>query len=295
VKTWPVAIGAVLAIAGAHFAGGAAASARGKDAIEEPYAPSAGAAPFVSLGYRELAADVMWVRLLGYFGGDGATADGIGRVVDAIVALDPHYHRIYEYGARAITMASSGVTQQAYLHAIEVLERGMKIFRDDWRLPDLAGEIYTQDLVTKDPAQRRAWDERGTLLVEEALRKPGAPPDAATWAAKMRTKLGQQQLAIANLREMILLTSDPDARQRMIDRLATMVDANKDAIANELTEMQHRFISAWRRDRPDVPPWLYILIGPRIAPAFDLNDLATGGRDLVGAARDDEPLDPPAD
>ncbi len=40
---------------------------------------------------------------------------------------------------------------------------------------------------------------------------------------------------------------------------------------------------AWLRDRPAVPATMYLLIGPRPAPGFDLRELATGGRDLVGA------------
>ena len=67
------------------------------------------------------------------------------------------------------------MTQASYLRALAVLEKGITIFPDDWKLPYLAGEIYTQDLQTTDPAQRRAWDERGTLLTESAIRKPKAP------------------------------------------------------------------------------------------------------------------------
>jgi hypothetical protein len=282
---------AVAALAGARVAREAAATSRPHDVRDEPYAPSPTAAPIVALGYRELAADVLWVRLRGYFGDSDATAPGIEGVVDAIVSLDPRYHWVYEFGARAMTMAQYGVTQETYLHALAVLDRGMTEFPDEWKLPDLAGEIYTQDLVTKDPAQRRAWDEKGVIMTEAAIRKPGAPPAAATWAATMRTKLGQQDRAIQNLREMILITSDPDARDRMIEKLAKMVDSNKDAVAGELGELRYRFVKAWQRNRPTLPPSMYVLLGPRPPQAFELVDLATGGRDLVGADMP-EPLEP---
>src|SRR5207249_11484100 len=136
------------------------------ESAEAPFAPSPGAAPIVALGYRELAADVLWVRFLGFFGSRQSTVDGLGPLVDAIVALDPQYHRIYEHGARALTIADEGVNQEAYLHALAVLERGMMEFPDDWRLYNLAGEIYTQDLKSDDPAQRRAWEGPGIRLVE---------------------------------------------------------------------------------------------------------------------------------
>lgn len=292
-KPWLAALIAVVALAGARVARETAATARPPDVRDEPYAPSPTAAPLVALGYRELAADVLWVRLRGYFGDPDSTAAGIEGVVDAIVSLDPHYHWVYEFGARAMTMAAHGVDQETYLHAISVLERGMTEYPDEWKLPDLAGEIYTQDLVTKDPAQRRAWDETGILLTERAIRKPGAPVAAATWAATMRSKLGQQDRAIQNLREMILITSDADARQRMIEKLAKMVDANQDAVASEMFELRRKFEDTWYRDRHAIPATMYVLLGPRPPEAFDLVDLATGGHDLAGAEMPErlEPLD----
>ena len=166
---------AAAALGGARVARETAKSERAAAAIEDaPYAPTPEAAPYVALGYRELAADLMFLRLRGYFGGVDSTADGIDGLVEAIVALDPNYHRVYEYGAGAITLANHGVDNAANLRAIAVLERGAAAFPDDYHLPYLAGLIYAQDLVTDDPAQRRAWDETGTLLVESAIRKPRA-------------------------------------------------------------------------------------------------------------------------
>ncbi len=283
-QRWLAPVLAVVAFAGARFARESAAAMRPVEVVEEPYAPSPSAAPFVAIGYRELAADVLWVRFLGYFGGPHSTVDGLAGLVDAMIALDPQYHRAYEHGARALTMADEGVTQETYKHSLAILERGMTEFPDDWRLPNLAGEIYTQDLKTDDPAQRRAWDEQGTRLIESAIRKPGAPPEAATWAAHMRSKLGQKQRAIDGLREMILLTGDVEARKRMIDKLAALEAADSEELASELSEEQHKFIDAWKRDRPAVPASIYILLGPHLTLAFDPTDLATGGRDLVGAS-----------
>jgi hypothetical protein len=277
-------------IGAAHYVRGAAEDMRPHDLADAPYAPSPAMAPIVSLGYRELTADVLWIRFVGYVGTFEADASAVGDVVEAIAALDPGYRRIYETGARAMAFAQTGVQQTTTLRAIAILEEGMARFPNDWKIPDLAGDMYIQDLVTTDPAQRRAWDERGVLLIESAIRKPGAPVAAATYAATMRTKLGQQERAIANLREMILITSDDYARQRMIDKLSKMIDANKDAVQAELDELRGEFMRAWRHDRPDLPPTLYVLVGPRRPAAFDLADLATGGRDL--RAPSPEPLEP---
>lgn len=291
-KPWLVAVIAVLALGGARVAREVAADH--PDATSEPYAPSAAAAPIVTLGYREAAVDLLWIRFRGYFGGWEATARGIASLVDAIIALDPRFQPIYEHGARALTIPEmvEGVQNATYLHAIEILERGMTEFPDDWKLPELAGEIYTQDLKTDDPAERRAWDEKGVLLIESAMRKPGAPPGEATWAATMRTKLGQHARAVDGLREMILITSDPDAREKLIDRLARLEHADATAIAAEMFETKQKFEVAWHRDRPTLPPSMYILLGPRPRPGFDMAELATGGRDVVGSQDVVEKLEP---
>jgi len=261
---------------------------------DEPYAPAPDTAPLVALGYRELAADLLFLRLKGYFGGSESTANGIASLVEAIVALDPQYHRIYEWGARAITLAGRGVDNDAYRRAIALLEAGAQEFPDDWKLPYLEGEIYTQDLQTKDPAERRAWDERGTLLTESAIRKPNAPAEAATWAATMRTRLGQHQRAVDGLREMLLVTDDDAARARLLTKLADLESSSASELASELLDARKMFQSAWMAARPTIPASMYVLIGAPLSVRFDLGTLATGGRDLVGTQAIErlEPVDP---
>jgi hypothetical protein len=274
---------AALALGGARIARVAAKHQAPKVISDEPYAPAPGSAPLVALGYRELVADLLFLRLKGYFGGPENTASGVAGLVEAIVALDPAYGRLYEWGARAITLAGRGVDNRAYLRALAVLEAGAQQFPDDWKLPYLAGEIYTQDLQTKDPAQRRAWDERGTLLTESAIRKPHAPAEAATWAATMRTRLGQHQRAVDGLREMLLVTNDDRVRERLLAKLAALEDSTANEVAAEVLEARRRFETAWHTERPAVPPSMYVLLGPPLPPSFDLANLATGGRELVGA------------
>ncbi|MFT3691807.1 MAG: hypothetical protein QM831_01615 [Kofleriaceae bacterium] len=289
-RALPTLAFAAVTIIGARFAREAAGHRAEVGA--EPYAPSPAAAPIVTLGFREASADLLWIRLTGYFGGPDATSDGVGSLTEAITTLDPLFHRPYEYGARAMTIAN-GADQASYQRSLAVLARGMTYFPDDWKLPYLAGQIYTQDLVTTDPKQQREWDEQGTLLTESAIRKPGAPAIAATWVAYMRTKLGQRERAINDLRELILVTRDDNAKAALVDKLAKLVDSDSAELAAEVYEQRALFDRQWQKERPDVPPTMYLLIGPRITPGFDMTDLATGGRDLATAPVPEklEPLD----
>jgi len=280
-----------VALGGARVARQAAGTEAPQVLADEPYAPAAATASLVTLGYRELFADLLFLRMKGYFGGDQNTANGIAGLVEAIVALDAQYHEAYEWGARAITMAGRGVDNAAFLRALAVLETGSRQFPEDWKLPYLAGQIYTQDLQTKDPAQRRAWDERGTLLTESAVRKPNAPALAATWAATMRTRLGQHQRAVDGLREMLLVTDDAQARVRLLAKLAELEQDSASALASELLDARRQFEATWNATRPAVPVAMYLLVGAPLSPRFDLGTLATGGHDLIGT-QPIERLDP---
>jgi hypothetical protein len=129
------------------------------------------------------------------------------------------------------------------------------------------------------------------LLIESAIRKPGAPAELQDWAAVMRTKYGQQERAIRDLREVLLVTSDTKARKLLIDRLAKLQNQNADDIAREIYESRREFEREWLSRRPLVPPTAYVLIGPRLQPGFAPVDLATGGRDLVTNAAE-TPVEP---
>jgi hypothetical protein len=261
----------------------AAALEHQKDFAEVPYTPSPGAAPFVSLGYREATADLLYVRMLGHFTSERSTGPGVAALAEAVAALDPRFHRLYETGANAMTLAKLQQDSSVVMRAIALLEAGAKEFPDDWKLPYLAGQMYTQDLKSDDPAQRRAWDERGTLLIESAIRKPGAPASAATWAAYMRTKLGQHERAVAGLHEMLLLSRDDKSRKRMIAQLASLEQRDAQSLAAEINEERNAFEKTWRSERRTVPVSMYILVGKRLVPGFDMANLATGGRDLLVA------------
>jgi hypothetical protein len=264
------------------------------DTVTEPYVPSPSAAPFVSLGYRELAADLLFFRLVGYFGVGKYTANAIVSLVEAIVILDPHHPKIYEWGSLAIMMAAHRAEnpRDMYMRTLALLETGARISPNDYKLLQLAGEVYMVELRTDDPVERRAWDEKGAALFDAAVRKPNAPASAAMNATYLRTKLGQKQRAIDNLRELLLITRDDSARQSILDQLAELSKKDSADIASELLQLRKQFYDAWNRDRSYVPPSLYVLIGAPVTPGFDMTDLAAGGVVPAEPAERREPVPP---
>jgi len=280
-----VSLCALATIAGAQGARALAAQERPPD-HSEPFAPSPTAAPFLSLGYREVAADLLFFRLVGYVGGKDYTADGVASLAEAVQAMDPRHRKIYEWGALAMMLAArkdNQIDNATFLRAVKLLERGELQFPTEFKYPELAGEVYLVDLQTKDPAQRRQWDELGVELLNRAVRKPNAPASLGTWVAQLRTKLGQKERAKKELRELIQITDDEKALGDLIAKLAELENVDSADVALEVLDARKRFEAQWRHDRPYMPQSLYILIGPTPKPGFDPEDLATGGRDLVGA------------
>lgn len=294
-----VKIAVVLTIAAAGIAGARvtrtiANTERPTDTLDRPYAPNPKLAPILALGYRELAADLTFVRMVGYFPSPESEPQATADLTEAMVELDPMFRRAYEFGAIAMTDARKSPDQALQLRAIALLERGARMFPTSYRFPMLAGQIYVGDLQTTDPKQRREWNEMGALLLESASRKPGAPADSAVQAAAIRSKLGQRQRAIDSLHELVLVTGDLRARQSILDKLAELEADNAGEIAAELLEQRKQFERRWKSSRAAMPATMYILIGPRIEPGFDLGALATGGQDVIGS-EDFERLEPLTD
>ncbi len=282
---------AVIALGGARIARTAANSRAVKTASSPPYAPSPTAAPIVTLGYRELAADVFFVRLVGYFGAGDSDADGVANLTEAIATLDPTFRRNYDVGPIAMQGAKRGVDNRIHLRAIALLERARAAFPTMWKYPNIEGQIYLVDLQTQDDDQRREWNEKGALLLESAARKPKAPSNLGLQAAILQTKFGQQQRAIQNLRELFLITEDPKSKQKLLDKLAELSEANNAEIAAELQQERRAFEQRWEATRNSVPPTFYTLIGPPLGSTFNLLELAAG-EDVVGSEFERlEPLD----
>jgi hypothetical protein len=285
---WTGALGAVALLVAAQGLRRevAAGRARWPRTVEAPYAPSPAAAPYLTLGYRELAADLLWIRTRIYFGGDDDTADGLRALVDATVALDPMLVSAYEYGARAIQWVDGGHDLDDLVWSVGLLERGIRQVPDRWRLPYLAGQIYLLDLESDDEAQQAAWRERGLVLLERAVRMPGAPRNLATLIAHHRTELGQLERAARDLEELIRITDDAATRRKLIDKLAALRDDSAARIADEEQWMRERLQAAWQAALPEAPLEMYLLLGDPPRPYLELGDLAMD-RELVGAAADE--------
>jgi hypothetical protein len=274
--------GLLLGAAAQPFKQAALADRAGWPEYEEYVAlPPPKAARMLAMGQRELAADINWVRALQYRSERVANTEFIylSKFIDNILALDPKFKRVYTWAAFSVTHQQGHATQKEMRMSVRYLERGIEEFPDDGELYWLAGLRYGMDLRGDTEDKTRAYRERAATLLEQAMRKPNANPHWPTMAAELRTRLGQKDRAIRDLREMILTTENKQARKRMLAKFGYLVDSID--VADELERAAEEFKTQWKAQLPYVPATLYVLVGPEPPAVIDFDELATD-RDLFG-------------
>jgi hypothetical protein len=254
--------------------------------------PPAAMVPFAGgvLG-RELLGDIVWARMLVYYGSNWAGEGDLSQLeplIDTVMAVAPQFKPVYDFAAYATTYKGGTATQEEFHTSIRYLERAMKAYPNEYRFFWIAGLRYYYDLWSPDAAVKRGYRERGADLLEQAMRKPDAPPDLATTAASMRSKLGQQQRAIDNLRQMVMITDNDEAREKMLDRLRF----ESPDMAEEVERAAADLEDEWMANMPAVPIDFYILLGPRPPGTIDFRQLTTP-HDLFGAEEEAEESEPP--
>jgi hypothetical protein len=276
-RTVLLATVAILLILAARFPGSRAAALRPKDVEAHVTIPTVTAARVLSLGHNELFADLTWIRTLIYYGDGLVQSHGmpdVEKLVLLINRLDPWFHRVYLWGAHATTFRTkAGATQDEYRASIDILRRAVEIFPGDWELAWLLGVRLFFDLKPSTKAEETPQREEGAMYIERAMRLPGAPTDLPLLAASLRTRLGQKERALRELREMILTTEDEKARAVLEQRYALLAD---ETASNELTAAVRKLETEWKANLPYVSPELYLLVGPPPPAAVDLESLARG-------------------
>ncbi len=250
------------------------------------FIPAPDLAGVVALGYRELAADLFWARTLVYYG-DGIARRGNLDEVDALLelvnTLDPHFRRPYRWGGYATTYRGGASTENEFWGSIRVLERGLAALPDDWELAWLLGLRYAYDLKGKTPEEQRAHREKGAEYLESAMRMPSSPADLPLVAASLRTKLGQKDRALRELREMILTTENEKTRRLLQQRYAALASEN---MGEEVAQAGKAFEMEWRATLPYVPASFFVLVGPAMTSKTDLETLPS--QDIVSLPIDEE-------
>ena len=252
------------------------------------YLPPPGWLQVLSLGHEEALAGMLWLRALVYFGeeiGHGGTVEHLYDYADAMIALDPHFKKVYRWVASGAIYRPGFVQRKHARTAIEYLERAVRLWPDDGELAWDLGANYVYELIPLlDSQEEKAKARmRGVEHLRVAALRGVGPPWLALSAAAEFDRLGRTEQLIRYLQELYPLMSDPKTKAHIEHRLAKL---QTQVIVEAMARAAKDFETKWRRDFPYLGSTLYLLVGPR--PPFDGAALLLRGFDPEASRFEEE-------
>lgn len=228
------------------------------------YLPSGDYLRMASLGYRELAADLLWLQAIQVMGERKLSEEAghwLYQAVDRITTLDPKFVRAYEAGSHALCILVLLPEESNRL-----LEKGMQHNPQEWKLPFLLGINYYFEL---------ADDEKAAEVMALASRLPGAPESLVRLAAKLFVSAKSPQQAVELLAKVYEETSDENVRKMLEIRL-------KESIVERDLQILEQAISRFQASQSRRPERLENLVGPGLLRELPMEPF--GGRYLYEPA-----------
>ena len=176
------------------------------------YLPNGRALQFISFGYRNALAQLLWFNTISYFGKHYRQDQNyrwLAHMCRLVNDLNPLAEHVYLF-CSAMLSWEAGAPQAA----VTLLSRGIEMQPANWYLYYLRG--FTYMLFLKDAA--RAKED-----LVAASKLPGAEPFVARIAAKKIAELDTPQTAVEFLQQMLLGAGDPAARQALDGKLQDML------------------------------------------------------------------------
>ena len=175
------------------------------------YLPSGRHLKALTLGFTNFAADVLWIRAIGYFGGHALTDreyPWLYHILDQVTTLDPLFSYPYFFGG--ITLA---VERESVSESVAILAKGMTRYPSDWRYPFYIG--YNQFYNLRDP-------ERAAVFMRYAASLPGSPEYLPHLAASLIAESGRLDAAVLFLETMAEGTREQHAREKIRLKIAEL-------------------------------------------------------------------------
>lgn len=176
-------------------------------AAELAYLPKGSYLRVASLGYQNLVADLLWIKVVQHLGNRNETAAGYlwaYHAADVLTDVDPKF--AYAYLATGTVL---GVYSSRIQESIRILQKGMQYNPDVWQLPYVAGYDYFYELCDA---------KNGAKYLTLASMIPGAPSYLPKLAARMSVDAGQPEPALEFLSRFIQQTADEQLRNALIER-----------------------------------------------------------------------------
>ena len=182
------------------------------------YLPSGNLLGPLTLGYREFAADLLWIKTVDYFGGHYATDRSytwLYHMLDLVTTLDPHFVFPFQFGAVILS-----VEAREQDNSIKLLKKAMELNPSVWQFPFFMG--FNLYFYKKDYQQ-------ASRFIDAASRLPGAPAYLKQFAVRLYVSAGDRSNGLTLLREVYRNTKDEKMRAEILNRIQELAGGQSDA------------------------------------------------------------------
>lgn len=232
--------------------------------VDISYVPPPAQLRFMSLGYREALADLLWVRALVFSGANLGSADIVAtdRYVEAIAGLAPRFARIYTWGGITAVYAGSGaITRDQVDRAIRIYRQGLQQFPERHEILYPFGMLLTHQ-VSSTPGytaeEKAAYAEEGIEMIRRAAAF-GADPLVRRYAATLVSERAGDRLAIQFLESQLAQTEDEKHRRLLRLKLSKL--AGKETV-DAIERTRDQFFEELKAEAPYLPDTLWAVIRP---------------------------------
>jgi hypothetical protein len=193
------------------------------------YLPNGDYLKMAVLGYRQVAADLIWLEVLQHFGVREQDTEGYlwaYHAVDVLTDLDPHF--IFSYQAAGTVLAIWAKRAQ---ESVAILEKGMRHNPQEWILPFLLGYDYYFEL--HDPETAGRYFRLAAML-------PGSPNYLADLATKMSVESGNPEVALEFLQRLYDKAEAERTREGLAQRMKEVIAERNIRVLEDVVRQYHQ-------------------------------------------------------
>ncbi len=237
-----------------------------KATIEDmKYLPSGHFLKGAALSYDELLADLLWIKLIAYYGHHAQTDQNykwLGHLLEITTTLDPLYEDPYEFGGTVLAL-----TPETVVESTTIFKKGLANVPQQheryWRLNFYLAFNYM-------------YYEKNYILaakhLELAAKATGSPEYLPLLVSRLYANADDPQIAITFLQEMLQETESIEFKQKLEKRI---LEIKSDHNIRQLEKARDIFIQ--RNNR--LPRVLHELVTAKIIPAVPDDPL--GGEYII--------------
>jgi hypothetical protein len=175
----------------------------------------------LTLGYKQVAADWIWLKTIQYFVRHLLTDRRYPWMiyfVNQIIEFDPQFKQLYMWAGSCILYGREITPERVFL-SNRLYEEALIHFPEDYEPAYRLGMNFYSELRVDDPELRARYQKKGLAYFERAAHAPNAPLSVIDLIKGIAQRSGQDEILFYALTDEYLREQDPQLRFQLQKRL----------------------------------------------------------------------------